>query len=96
MELQDLLLATYMQALSGVIQVDPDQFNRGYACCALTRNLQILGAFGHLSKKRGKAYFKAYIPLALQTLRNNLERFFPGSAFPLLKSTVDNAVLNLN
>ena len=91
--LQNLLLDYYTHELSGKMQVDLDRFHKGYACCALTRNLQILGAFGHLSQNRGKAYFEAYIPLALHTLKHNLERFFPGDAFPLLKMTVDKAIL---
>jgi aminoglycoside/choline kinase family phosphotransferase/choline kinase len=93
-DLQDLLLEYYTnELLSRNKQVDADQFYKGYGCCALTRNLQILGAFGHLSKNRGKTYFEAYIPVALDTLKNNLERFFPGDAFIQLKMTVDKAIL---
>jgi aminoglycoside/choline kinase family phosphotransferase len=90
---QDLLLAHYTDELSCRMRIDAEQFRRGYACCAITRNLQILGAFGHLSKKRGKAYFETYIPAALNTLRNNLKRFFPGNALTKLKKTVNNAAL---
>lgn len=51
---------------------ETDKFIQGYRYCALTRNLQILGAFSHLSLNRGKTYFQQYIPVALQNLKNNL------------------------
>jgi len=39
---------------------------------AIQRNLQILGAFGFLSRVRKKAYFEAYIPGALESLHRLL------------------------
>ena len=90
---QDLLLAYYTDELSHSMPIDAEQFLKGYACCAITRNLQILGAFGHLSKNRGKTDFKTYIPAAFNTLRTNLKRFFPGNALSKLKKTVENAAL---
>ncbi len=39
---------------------------------ALQRNLQILGAFGFLTKVRKKTYFEGYIPAALKSLRRLL------------------------
>ena len=48
-------------------------FRKGFETCALTRNLQVLGAFGHLSRNLGKHQFEAYIPVAVQTLLENLE-----------------------
>lgn len=50
----------------------PQQFRQGCVYCALTRNLQILGAFGHLSKNKGKTYFEKYIPAAFKNLKNML------------------------
>jgi len=90
---QDFLFDYYTRELSRKIRIDTKRFQKGYACCALTRNLQILGAFGHLSKNRGKAYFEAYIPVALNTLRANLKRFFPGNVFIQLKVAVNKAIL---
>lgn len=60
------------QALYGRTGVAPRHFLTGYACCALTRNLQMLGAFGFLSRVKGKRYFEAFIPRAVQTLHHNL------------------------
>ncbi len=54
----------------------PDQradFIRTYGFCCLTRNLQALGAFGFLTKVKGKTRFKAHIPPALDTLAHNLQ-----------------------
>jgi aminoglycoside/choline kinase family phosphotransferase/GTP:adenosylcobinamide-phosphate guanylyltransferase len=63
------------------------QFRKGCIYCALTRNLQILGAFGHLSQNRGKRYFEKYIPAALRTLEKTLSDVV-GGEFPQLKKTV--------
>ncbi|MBW2632815.1 MAG: phosphotransferase [Deltaproteobacteria bacterium] len=89
---QDVLLDFCMAELSRKITLNPDSFLKGYACCALTRNLQALGAFGYLSKRRGKIQFEAYIPTALKTLRDNLGRFFPGPEFQNLKHVVEKAL----
>jgi len=45
----------------------------GYRYCAVTRNLQILGAFGFLSTVKGKKWFERYIPPAITTLKQNLD-----------------------
>ncbi len=71
-ELQDHLCRYAAQALFERTGADIGAFLQGYAYCALTRNLQMLGAFGNLSRNKGKRYFEAFIPTALQTLRNRL------------------------
>lgn len=71
--------------------IGPQRFRQGYLCCALTRNLQILGAFGHLSKNMGKTYFENYIPAALGTLEQTLSGDV-GGEFPELKKIVAKAV----
>ena len=67
--------------------ISPQQFRQGCIYCALTRNLQILGAFGHLSKNKGKTYFENYIPAALKTLEKTLSDEV-GREFPELKKIV--------
>jgi len=47
---------------------DENQFKKGYYYCALTRNFQILGAFSHLSRNRGKTWFEPFIRPAMETL----------------------------
>lgn len=69
--------------------VSPAAFLRGCGPCALARNLQILGAFGYLSKVKGKTRFAAFISPALETLR---EILFSGAAgdYPRLAEVVDS------
>lgn len=80
--LQDALLDHCIGQLSSVRKIDPVKFRRSYIYCRLTRNLQILGAFGYLTRIKKKAHFEAYIPAAIRTLKRNLsvleEKEFPG------------------
>ena len=71
---QDQLLAYCLQQIEVTRPVDPHRFRKGYHYCCLTRNLQILGAFGHLSKVKGKTQFEAYIPTAVRGLHQRLNR----------------------
>jgi aminoglycoside/choline kinase family phosphotransferase len=54
--------------MAAIRLLDAARFRRGFAACALCRNLQILGAFGFLSTVKGKTRFISYIPAALQGL----------------------------
>ena len=60
-----------------------DQFIRGYRYCAVTRNLQMLGAFGFLSRVKGKKDFEAWIPAAAAMLAGHI-RLADKNAFPRL------------
>ncbi len=53
---------------------DLEKFENGYRLCAVTRNLQILGAFAFLSRVKGKRQFEAFIPQAVGSLIRNLTR----------------------
>jgi aminoglycoside/choline kinase family phosphotransferase/dTDP-glucose pyrophosphorylase len=70
--IQTELLAYAIDLLSTVKNFDPEKFRLCFRYCSLTRNLQILGAFGYLSKVRGKGYFEKYIPAAVKSLNANL------------------------
>lgn len=72
-----------------------ETFFAGYRYCALTRNLQILGAFGYLSSVKGKNQFRRYIPAALCQLQKNLESF-TGDPFPALKAIVRRAIRSVD
>jgi len=72
--LQEKLLSYTMDRLSEIRRFDPDQFRRCYEFCRITRNLQMLGAFGHLSRVKGKRQFEKYIPAAVKTLKRNLAK----------------------
>ena len=72
-EISSVLYDYYVGHLSSYGNVDATVFRNGFQNCLITRNLQILGAFGHLSRNKGKHYFETYIPIALRTLIQNLE-----------------------
>jgi len=70
--LREELLDFGVETLSSVIGTDPIDFLSCYKYCAITRNLQILGAFGYLSRIKKKTYFEKYIPHAIKTLMQHL------------------------
>jgi hypothetical protein len=85
-ELQAELLDYYLQELQKRVAVDEAAFRRQYPYLALSRNLQILGAFAFLTKVKKKSYFARYIPAAVASLKGRLaER--PGE-FPGLEGVV--------
>lgn len=63
----------YLHLLETELPSEAETFKRSYPYLAVQRNLQILGAFSFLSKVRGKTYFEAYIPPALNTLSQLLD-----------------------
>lgn len=69
---QDHLLDCAVERLAAIRPLDAARFRRGFAACALCRNLQILGAFGFLATVKGKTRFVRYIPAALQGLTTRL------------------------
>ncbi len=81
---QDQLRKYCIEKLLSSVAFDPDKFRTCFKYCSLTRNLQILGAFGYLSKVKGKTYFENYIPAALGTLEKTLSDEV-GWDFPKLK-----------
>ncbi|HSO18634.1 MAG TPA: sugar phosphate nucleotidyltransferase [Desulfosarcina sp.] len=81
--LQDRLLAYGAQQAAKRLAGDPERFVRGYRYCAVTRNLQMLGAFGFLSRVKHKREFEAWIPAAAGMLAGHL-RDADRRAFPKL------------
>jgi aminoglycoside/choline kinase family phosphotransferase/GTP:adenosylcobinamide-phosphate guanylyltransferase len=71
-EEQHRLLDETVLKLEQQCDLDAERFIAGFRLCAVTRNLQILGAFAFLSKSKGKEKFKAYIPRAVINLHRNL------------------------
>ena len=68
-DLQDRIVDDCCQALHTRTGADPEQFRRCFAYCRITRNLQILGAFSHLSRVKNKPWFERYIPAAVRQLK---------------------------
>ncbi len=84
---QEELLAAYLDLLQERLpDLDRQAFREQYWHLALCRNLQILGAFGYLTRVKGKAGFSRYIPTALAGLRRRLAAR-PGG-FPLLEQAI--------
>jgi aminoglycoside/choline kinase family phosphotransferase len=84
---QNTLLKFSVETLSPVLHVDENHFLSGYQYCAVTRNLQILGAFGFLTRIKKKTYFEKYIPSAIKRLEYQLS-IFHREEFPYLTSIV--------
>ena len=73
--------------LSSRIPVDKQKFYTCFDYCAIARNLQILGAFGFLSRVKKKPDFEQYIPAAVRTL-SRLLKAGKESPFPVLSSVL--------
>ncbi len=73
-ETQGTIFQVYLDLLEKHDPVLADDLVRDFPFLALQRNLQILGAFGNLTRVHGKAYFEAYIPGAMHTLIERLRR----------------------
>ncbi len=71
--LQTQLAEYCMEKISSCISINKDNFRNGFKYCALTRNLQILGAFGFLSQVKGKTWFEQHIPFAVKSLKHYLK-----------------------
>jgi aminoglycoside/choline kinase family phosphotransferase len=80
------LLEDYLELLRARLTVDLPAFREQYYHLALCRNLQILGAFGFLTKVKGKDGFARFIPPALAGLRRRLQE--RAGEFPLLEQAV--------
>ena len=87
-DIQTQLLAYAVEKPQMRMKLDADHYTRCYRFCCLTRNLQILGAFGHLTRAKGKKHFEKYIPAAVQTLAHNLKNH-EGDELPMLSALVD-------
>jgi aminoglycoside/choline kinase family phosphotransferase len=95
LRLQNRLIDHCIKKLSAIISLDPVKFRTCYRYCALTRNLQILGAYAYLSKVAGKKQFEQYIPAAVRTLRTNLKAD-DRNEFPRLTEVVEDVYNHIN
>ena len=94
-DIQTRLLAYCLEQLVRQMDIDSDAFRRCFRFCCLTRNLQILGAFGHLTRVKRKPHFEKYIPAAVRTLRHNLKQS-QRQALPELCELMDhNAIASI-
>jgi NDP-sugar pyrophosphorylase family protein len=86
--IQTQLLTYAVEKLQKQMRLDAENFIRCYRLCCLTRNLQILGAFGYLTRVKGKMYFEKYIPAAVRTLAHNVKNQEAGK-LPMLGALAD-------
>jgi aminoglycoside/choline kinase family phosphotransferase len=93
-EEQEQLIDYALRRLAALRPVDGEGFRRGFTCCALCRNLQVLGAFGFLSTVKGRRRFSRYIPAALWGLAARLADF-GANGFPKLQRVVAQAAEKL-
>jgi aminoglycoside/choline kinase family phosphotransferase/dTDP-glucose pyrophosphorylase len=82
-DLRERLLAYAAEQAAGRMQITRDAFIRGFRYCSITRNLQMLGAFGFLSRVKGKTAFEKWIPAAVAMLERHI-RLADDRAFPKL------------
>jgi aminoglycoside/choline kinase family phosphotransferase/choline kinase len=68
--------------------VDRQEFLESYRYLKITRNLQMLGAFGFLSRVKGKTQFETHIPNTVRNLKRHLGHT-DGKLFKKLKKIVD-------
>ncbi len=76
------------KALENIASIPIETFRKSVFYCALTRNLQILGAFGYLSLVKGKKWFEQNIPCALQSLTYYLQKT-EKNELPVLKAVAE-------
>ena len=71
-DIQDRLATQTAQIVSQRTGIAEQMFLKGYNVCAVSRNLQILGAFAFLSQVKGKHQFETHIPTAVKSLHFRL------------------------
>jgi NDP-sugar pyrophosphorylase family protein/tRNA A-37 threonylcarbamoyl transferase component Bud32 len=91
MALRETLLTFFAGRLEQHTGITAAKSQKAYRYCALARNLQILGAYGFLTRRKGKPQFSRYIPPAVQSLQQNLTRFDNGE-FPMLSKIVNDSI----
>ena len=77
------LIETYLAMFRERFTSEVENLQFIYPYLALQRNMQILGAFAHLSIAKGKKEFEAYIPPALKRLKAQLEEMPDAALTPL-------------
>ncbi|WDP88797.1 MAG: phosphotransferase [Desulfobacter sp.] len=82
-DMQEELLDHAMARLDLADPAEKNRFKESYSYCCITRNLQMLGAFGFLTRIKKKQKFEAYIPHALAALKQRLNKMENSILAPL-------------
>lgn len=72
--MKESLFETYLLRLRRQHQINEEDFRHHFWYLALQRALQMLGAFGFLTRVKKKPFFEPYIPVAIKNLKNILNR----------------------
>ena len=78
---------TYLSELAQRFEMSLEECHRAYNLCALQRHMQALGAYGFLSKIRGREWFLDHAAAALIFLKKDLSCF--DGEFPALRQLVN-------
>ena len=70
---RDQLLNYALENIGLKVSFDKDAFMHSFRYCCISRNLQMLGAFGFLTQVKHKHQFEKYIPSALKGLEDRLK-----------------------
>lgn len=83
------LLEGFIKRYAPLSGLPPAVIREHYALCSLSRNLQMLGAFGFLTRVKGKLRFKASISPAIRNLKRH-PLLKSNTMFPKLRILVDS------
>lgn len=89
--LRETLLIFFAKRLAQHSSITTRKIRKAYRYCALARNLQILGAYGFLTRCKNKPQFARYIPTAVRSLQQNLTHF-DNDEFPMLSKIANDAI----
>lgn len=70
---RDQLINYALDKIGLNVSFDTDAFMHAFRYCSISRNLQMLGAFGFLTRVKNKTQFEKYIPAALNGLEYRLK-----------------------
>ncbi|MDD9304408.1 MAG: phosphotransferase [Desulfobacter sp.] len=84
-KIQEKLMTYALSRLKINAKSQKAEFVHSFKYCCLTRNLQILGAFGFLTRNKNKPGFESHIPAALTGLKGRLEAMDSKALNPLTR-----------
>lgn len=92
-DMRERLVCSYIEKIRAGLSSDvdsdfvEDKFRHSLLLCRLQRHMQALGAYGFLSKVKGKKYFLKHIPQAMEYLVK--ETALAGKDYPALHELVE-------
>ncbi len=89
-DLQEDLVEEYLSLWQRYTALNRLAWRQRYHYVALCRNLQILGAYGFLCRRKGKPFFRQFIPAACGSLLRRLEAL-PTEELPTLRDIARQA-----